>query len=56
MCIQYLCPPQLTILKNQSFSAASTMRRELEMIERQRAKMEEEVVYHIKHRKTVPGK
>ena len=56
MCIQYLCPPQLAILKNRSFSAANTVRKKMEVIERQRAKMESEVVYHIKHRKKVPGK
>lgn len=56
MCIQYLCPPQLTILRNQKFSAAITMRKKMEMIKRQRAKMEAEVVYRIKHRKKNPGK
>jgi len=56
MCIQYLCPAQLTILEGQRFSAATTIREEIEMIERQRAKMEAEVVCRIKNWKKVPGK
>jgi len=52
MCIQYLCPPQLTILKGQRFSAAITMRQKIKMIERQRAKLEAVVVDKIKHRET----
>ena len=51
MCIQYLCPPQLTILKGQRSSAAITMREKMDMIDRQRAKLEAVVVDNIKHRK-----
>jgi hypothetical protein len=54
MCLQYLCPAQLAILKNQSCSAAITMRKKMERIDKQRVEMEREVVYRIKHRKKKP--
>jgi hypothetical protein len=56
MCIQYLCPPQLAILTNQRISAAVTIWDKIERIEKQRMKMETEVVCRIKHRQEEPDK